>query len=605
MASLTEIVANMRANLAQSDPELDTNVGSVARKILDAVAESVSEAYIDSHMQQYQYDLDSKIGSDLDAFCNLFGIFRLAARRGSGAVIFSRTGAATSTVFIPVNTQINSNTTPSQSFLTLVGGLMSEGVLSVEIPAQAVIAGPDGNVGPSLITRISSPLAGTSAVTNPEAFTGGAIQETDSELRTRFRATVFRSLAGTEQMFLGIALNDPDCTAANVLGASKRRREQLQVASGEAVSTVEDAQYTFATSVFVGTDIDAGEIFMRGFDYDWDTTVNPPKVTVVNVDSMPDDTIIEVDFEYTPASSRNDPENGIVHRVDIWCAGSSPATATQSVVFRQNRRFNNDPTSERYRLDFIGEDGTHPTLNNVFIPLAYGPIISVPDTLTIDGDIYGRIDSGAVADFPDVYRIVHQDSPDGWSSTSLFGLDFDPADLPTNGSIFVVGLNEEYVYNKIPTRVQDGIDRWRLVGTDARAHAAKALSLKFNFAVMYDRGQLPGTVNSSIDTALSTFIGQLGIGGTLQTSDILRTVSNVPGVDAIRFLSGVEDVLSFVYADRNDYDIGIQLLVDGVVTETYVSLSGWAQDLFFGDDEFPSFAEANKELKAANTFGVG
>jgi len=604
MASITEIVANIRANLAQSDPELDTNTGSVTRKIIDAVAESISEAYIDSHMQQYQYDIDSKVGSDLDAFCALFGIYRLAARRGSGSVTFTRTGAATATAFIPVNTQVNSNTSPSQGFLTLTGAIMAPGVTSVTVPVQAIIAGPDGNVGPGLVTRISSPLAGISGVTNTEALTGGAIQEGDEDLRNRFRQTVFRSLAGTEQMYLGIALNDIDCTAANVIGASKRRREQLQIDTGEAVSTVTDAAYVFSTHVFVGEDIDAGEIFQRGYDYDWDTTVNPPKVTVVNEDAMTEGMLIEVDFEYTPTSSRNDPENGEVHRVDVWCAGSRPTTAMQSLIFRQNRRFNEDDTSPRYRFNFIGEDGTNPADDAVFIPLAYGPIISVPDVLTIDGDTYGRIGSGASVDHPDHYRIVHEDSPNGWSSTSMFGLEFSESVLPTNGSAFVVGENDEYVYNEIPTAVQDGIDRWRLVGIDARAHAAKVLNLKFNFCIMYDRGVLASTVNENIDTALSTFISRLGIGGTLQTSDVLRTVSNVPGVDAVRFRSGPEDVPGWVYANRNDEDVAIQLLVEDVVVETYVNTAGWAQDLFFGDDEFPEFAEATKELKAANTFGL-
>jgi hypothetical protein len=121
---------------------------------------------------------------------------------------------------------------------------------------------------------------------------------------------------------------------------------------------------------------------------------------------------------------------------------------------------------------------------------------------------------------------------------------------------------------------------------------------------MYDRGQLPSTVNAAIDTALITFIGQNGIGGSLQTSDILRTVANVPGVDAVRFLSGPEDYTAWDYVDRNDFDAAIQLVVDGVVVETYVTTAGWAMDLFFGDDEVPVFAEAVKELKAANTFGV-
>jgi uncharacterized phage protein gp47/JayE len=604
MASITEIVAAIRANLAQSDPELDTTVGSTTRKIIDAVAESVSEAYIDSHMLSYQYDIDSKTDADLDAFCNLFGIYRLAARRASGTVTFTRTGALTSTVYIPINTQVNSSTDPSIPYFTLTGGIMSPGVSSVTVPVQAVAAGTEGNLGAGLVTRIVSPLAGVSGVSNVEAITGGDIQETDEELRDRFRKTVFRSMAGTEQMYLGIALNDPDCPAANVIGASKRRREQVQIAAGEAESTVQDALYVYPTSVFVGENIDAGSIFMPGYDYDWNTTVSPPKIEVANADVMPNDLVVELDFEYTPLASRNDPDTGVVHRIDIWCAGTRPVTAIQSVSFQQDRRFNNTPTSTLYRQNYVREDGTHPTNNNVFIPLAYGPIISLPDSLSIGGDSYGRVGSGAVVDFADAYQIVHEDTAWGYAGNSRFGIEFDPANLPTDDTIFEVGTNDTYVYNQVPTSVQDGIDRWRLIGIDALAHAAKPLVLKFNFAVMYDRGVLPGTVNSAIDTALATFIGQLGLGGTLQVSDVLRTVANVFGVDAVRFLSGPEDVPGFVYANRNTYDVGIQLLIDGTVVETYVTNAGWAMDLFFGDNEFPVFGEATKELKAANTFGV-
>lgn len=604
MSSLTEIVAAMRSNLALSDPELDTNVGSVTRKIIDAVAESVSEAYIDSHMLSYQYDIDSKTGSDLDAFCALFGIYRLAARRSSGTVTFSRTGTLATTAFVPVNTQVNSITSPARTYLTLVGGIMVPGDSSVNIPVQAIVAGPESNLGASLLNRIASPVAGVGSVTNIEAVTGGAIQETDSELRARFKATVFRSLAGTEQMYLGIALSDVDCVAANVLGASKRRREQLQIAAGAATSTVTDAAYVYPTGVFVGEDIDSGDIVQRGYDYDWANT-NPPVITVVNAGALPNNTIVEVDFEYTPVSSRNDPSTGIVHRVDVWCAGSSPVTATQSVVFRGSRAFNNTPGDPLYRQDFVRLiDGTHPSNTNVFVPLAYGPIISVPDTIDIGANSYGLVGSGAICDFPNAYQIVHRDGATGWAANSKFGLEFDAANLPANGSAFVVGINDTYVYNEIPTRVQDGIDRWRLLGIDALAHAAKTLNLRFNFAVMYDRGQVPATVDSAIDTALATFVGSLGIGGTLQTSDILRTVSNVNGVDAVRFRSGVEDEPGYLYANRNTFNIGIQLLIDGTVVETYVTNAGWAMDLFFGDDEFPEFADATKELKAANTFGV-
>lgn len=110
--------------------------------------------------------------------------------------------------------------------------------------------------------------------------TGGTYQETDSELRTRWKTTAFRSNAGTESMYLGLALNDPYVTAALVLGASKRRREQVQIIGGAATSTAVDCVYAFPTGVYLGPNIDGGALLIRDVDYTWNTTFNPPRVVI-------------------------------------------------------------------------------------------------------------------------------------------------------------------------------------------------------------------------------------------------------------------------------------------------------------------------------------
>src|SRR4051794_5411380 len=91
----TDIVAQMRAALSVSEPDLDTTIGSTTRKILDAVAEVVAESLIDKLLLDYQYDIDAKSGQDLDDFVALFGFNRLPAKRATGTVIFSRREVAT------------------------------------------------------------------------------------------------------------------------------------------------------------------------------------------------------------------------------------------------------------------------------------------------------------------------------------------------------------------------------------------------------------------------------------------------------------------------------------------------------------------------------
>src|SRR5690606_33433151 len=345
MASQAEIVSAMRKNLAITEPDLDTSTGSVTRKILDAVGEAISEAYVDQHLLTYSYDIDSKTEGDLDASVALFGLSRIPARRATGTVTFSRSGAADRIIAIPVNFQLNNAGGPSVAVQTITAAVMDVGDLSVNVPVQAVSAGPDGNIPPGTLYPLQ-PLENIATVINAEALTGGAAQETDSELRERWKKTVFRNMAGTESMYLGIALNDPDCSAANVVGASRRRREQLQIVSGEAVSTVTQSQYNYNGSQIVGRNLELGDIAIPGVDYVWNTSVNPPKVDVLSATALPDGTLIDVEFEYVPSASRNDLANNINNRIDVWCAGTRPMEATQTVVFRNTLTFNNTSSSQ-------------------------------------------------------------------------------------------------------------------------------------------------------------------------------------------------------------------------------------------------------------------
>lgn len=600
---MDEIVSQMRQTLAITEPDLDTSVGSVTRKILDVVAEAVSEAYIDQHLLTYSYDIDSKTDADLDAFVQLFGLARIPAHRATGTVTFARTGDTSKLISIPVHFQVTTSGNPPVIVQTVAPAFLDIGSLSVNVAVQATDGGAAGNIPPGTLLPLT-PLDGVSTIVNAAALTGGTAQETDDQLRARWKATVFRNMAGTEAMYLGVALNDPDCTAATVIGAAKRRREQLQIASGAATTTVQNAQSTYTGNQVVGTDIDNGAINLPGVDYTWNTGVNPPRVDVLSSTALPDGTLIDVDFAYLSKASRNSLSSNILNRVDVWCAGTRAADATQTVVFRNTLTFSASSSSTYYNVNWVRPDGTNPTVGNVFIPLAFGPIITVPATITISGTTYGlatpshplgTTSSGVTY----AYQIIHNDTAFGWAPNSLFGLEWVSTALPANNTTF----SYAYEYNNVPTAVQMDMNRWRMIGTDAVVHQAKQIYLKFNIAVIYDLAADPTVTSTAIDTALADYLSKIGLSSVVQASDVLQVIHNVPGVDAVRFLYGTDNP-GFSFGSANSYNVGIQQVIGTTVVNSYVDTNGRAIDVLFADNALPVFGLTYKVRKAENSWGV-
>lgn len=602
-----DISSQMKSILRTSMPEMDTSIGTPVAKMLDAVAASIADAYVDNHLLTYTYDVDSKTDADLDAFCQLFGIARLPAKRASGTVTFTRgSGGSSSIVYIPINSQITSTSENPIVVQTVTGAVMNSGVLSVNVPVLAVSAGPSGNVGANLLNSLSSPIDGVSSVTNLASLSGGMDQERDTALRARWKGTAFRNLAGTESMYLGIALNDADCFAANVVTATKQVREQVQIVSGAATSTVNDAKYVFGTPVTLGTDIDGGNVFINGHDYTFVPTT-PPSITVLNSSAIPNGTVADLMYQYTPVMSRADPSTGIVNRIDVWCGGTRAVSAQQSVVFKNTKTFGT--TGSYIRTDYERLDGTTPTTGNVFIPLAYGPILNMSPVTVVGATTYGLATAanplGTVAGgITYAYAVVHNITATGYTPQSLFGLEWLSTALPANNTVFTLGADGAYTYNQVPTSVQQEIDSWRLAGTDARAHQAQIVRMRFSLAVMYDRTAYPAQVNQAMDTALSDWLSSLGINSVIQVSDVLQVLHNVPGVDNIRFLNG-SDYIGYVSGTPNLYNVGIQQVnnLGTALIQSYVDATGRARDIILTDSQVPVFNNAVYVQKSQNSFG--
>jgi uncharacterized phage protein gp47/JayE len=607
MPSTGEIVSNMVAALRASEPDLDTSIGTPIRKILDAVGESIAESYSDQHLITYQYDIDSKTGGDLDDFCALFGISRIPAQRAQGVVTFSRPNdsyAQTTAAIITPGTQVLAQTNPVVYAQTITGAVLNPTQLSADVPVQAVTAGAAGNVAAGLLTTIATALSGVTTAINASALTGGSGQESDTDLRTRFKATVFRSLAGTQAMYQAIAqgvAQDPSTpntfavSQANVLGSSKRYREQIQLVSGVATSTITGAAYIFADNVYCGTDIDAGNFLTLGANYTFapnnPTNRNDATATITALAGMPDG-LYDLDFEYTPQASRNDPGNtrfnrgSTNNRVDIYVNGQQIVAATQSVVFSNALKFNTTVGDPYYNGYWEASNATAlvPTTNMIYVPLSFGPILSVPATMSIASTTYN---------YGTDYWIVRRNDAFGLAPNSGYGLVWNLTRIPANGSAFSITYN----YNKVARNVQDATDLWRLVGTDAKVHTGKQVQVRFNFAIVYDRRYDSTAVKTNIDVALAALLTGIGFSSQLQVSDVLQTVHNVPGVDNVRFLTSTDDGTNYAMQRMSNYD-------PTVLQNTYAT-GGRAIDVVFSDAHYPTFLSSRVVIKANNTFGIG
>lgn len=638
-----DVVSQIRAALALSDPELDTSAGTTTRKIIDAVSESIAESYLDQHMLAYTYDIDSKSGADLDTFCQTVGgIARLAAKRATGSVTFSRSGAsvATNTVFVPAATQVVSSTYPNVVVSTISSAVMLPGESSVTVPVQAVVGGPQGNVAPNTLIRLGSQLDGVTSVSNLNALSGGTSQETDAELRSRWKSTVFRSLAGTEQMYQGVALNHDDVTAARVIGSSVVQLEQIQpfiATSGPlsgklcATSAGRGVSYAYPQGILVGGDIANRVLLVEGLDYTVNFTAvtangNPPTIvfndTLAKYDTGQVDSsgapimanvnggILDLQYYYVPVDSRNDPtgtrfaEAPTTSKVDVYVAGEKPTAAVQTLPFDSSLKFDSVAGSSMNIANFNRQDMTRPVSGNIFIPLSFGPILTLPDSLSIGGKTYGRDGVTGTFTHSNAYRAVYDSTPRGGTATSRFGIEFNVSGLtlPANRTVFTVGLNGGYTYNAVVREVQQDIDRWRLAGVDAQAHAAQKMQMRFSLAIMYDPDVTRGMVDPHIQDALSDLLKARSMGGVIQVSDVVQAVHNIPGVDNVRMLAP-SDYSGWTYATANNYKTGIQFMYGGSVVRSYINSDDYSlQDVTLTMGQYATFHSAHIVVKAQNTF---
>ena len=195
--SFTDIVRDMSAALTTSAGRLiDISIGSVLRAIIESNSAIVLWVQWLVLLTLQTTRAATSTGADLDSWVEDFSLSRLPATTASGTVTLTRFSGAMP-AFVPVGMiiktldgvvsfSVTADASKPAWQSTLNGYSLAPGVLSIDLPISASVAGSSGNVLSNTITVLASATPGIDAINNGTATTGGRDPETDAALRIRF-----------------------------------------------------------------------------------------------------------------------------------------------------------------------------------------------------------------------------------------------------------------------------------------------------------------------------------------------------------------------------------------------------------------------------------
>lgn len=177
--SYNELYEEMKAQVsANTDKLTDFSEGSIIRAFLESVARVGGRIYT-----------DTKVGYDNNLKAVPYAIFNFQKKKGKkavGEVIFSSSAAVADVTVIPIGTEVSAGNLAYKT--TSVGRIEAGELNSNSVSIQAEETGTKYNALPNAVDTIKTVLPNNVvSVGNAAKIQGGADEETDSELLSRFR----------------------------------------------------------------------------------------------------------------------------------------------------------------------------------------------------------------------------------------------------------------------------------------------------------------------------------------------------------------------------------------------------------------------------------
>lgn len=570
-----QVSRDIRARLNQTDPSLSAEVGTPERKIIDAVSEVIAGSYIDSQLVASGWDLDTKVGIELDQLTGLFGFGRHEGKRAKGRVRFTLRTPATNEVVINVGTVVflpATDVSPQVDYTTQTVGVIPPGQTSTEVDVECTAVGSVGNTTVSTIIG-SQGFSATGSVTNHVPISGGLDAEDDDELRERFRNTFLRNLTGTRDFYAALCLQSSEVSKVKVVGPVERYREQVQIQGMANVTSGNNgAKFIWPRNTFLIADQGqpTEEYMLEGVDFVLDVNVNPPVLKPLS--EAVNNRVLDLEYEYTPRDSRNEPVSGLTNKVDIFINGSQNEDAEELRQYTPVL-LNSTAGSNLNASLFELPDRKAPAAGGYVLPLSYQPVSIPPTSITV-GDTVRVLGTD--------YQLVRR--RDGmWGSSREFSGLYSPAPLFPTGT----NIRLTYTHNQLPALLGTVIEANRQITSDPLVREVRRRYFRFNLVVAYQNYVGTTDVDRMIRDQLSGWMGTLGYGDWIQGSDIESLVHGVAGVDAVRLATSADGVAAGI--------------VETNAENTMVALH--ASNVKLADTELGYLADITITRRSQNNFG--
>ena len=233
--SISEIINDLIEGVSTKTPFTNFNPSAAIRNLLEVIAAPIAELYQLVQLVTSQTWVETATCEWLDLKVKEVGITRLPAAKAQVYLTFSADEPPEQNIVIPANTICKSQKDEQGNeyrFYTMEESVLEAGTTEVIVLAEAEETGSQYNVGEGTITRMITPVAGISAVTNvdwedtstdPSVTVSylkreGTDEETDEQLRQRAIGTWEAiGIGGTRVAYKTWATSVPGVVAASVL----------------------------------------------------------------------------------------------------------------------------------------------------------------------------------------------------------------------------------------------------------------------------------------------------------------------------------------------------------------------------------------------------
>jgi hypothetical protein len=194
LAPFSTLEVNYYPQRLRPTPITDTNVGSVARTLLETIAREMATQYQQLQLVHEGGFVETAKGDSLDKVVALVDVRRIVRGSPVGKVRFSRAAGSAGTIFIPIDSVVTDG--KGTRYRTTVEASLVPNQISAEVWAHG--ESPRTKLLPAgALTILERAIAGVASVSNVEGTWAAAEDETDDQLRARAQRAIHATGRGT------------------------------------------------------------------------------------------------------------------------------------------------------------------------------------------------------------------------------------------------------------------------------------------------------------------------------------------------------------------------------------------------------------------------